>query len=117
MPTALYTAIAIKAGVLFPIRARLAGVVQKPVRSSFIQFLWSFSAMLSEIGLALALAGVFCVAFGVVRYLWGDNADASAPFPRAAWRTPLAKFGFLLLVLGAGLCVAVFAVRLMLPGG
>ena len=76
---------------------------------------WVLSGAVGKVALVLMLAGIFLIAWGVVRYL-SKHGDIDDAFPRAAWRCPRSALGFLLLFCGIGLDLVAVGVRLLIPG-
>jgi hypothetical protein len=84
--------------------------------NSFTDILWSFSNVLSRVGLASALVGVFMVAYGFIDYL-RKHPNSDEPLPRIAWLGKWGTIGFILLIAGIALSVFVIALRIVFPCG
>jgi hypothetical protein len=83
---------------------------------SFTDVLWSFATVLSRVGLASALAGVFMIAYVFIDYL-RKNPDSDGPMPRSAWLGKWGVLGFTLLIAGIALSGFVIALRIVFPWG
>jgi hypothetical protein len=85
--------------------------------NSFTDVLWNFSAVLSRVGLASALGGVFMVAYGFIDYLRKHPNYSDEPLPRIAWLGKWGTLGFILLIAGVALSGFVIALRIVFPWG
>jgi hypothetical protein len=79
--------------------------------------LWKFAAILSKVGLASALIGLFLVAYPFIVYELKNGAGVNRPVSRAAWFGRGAKVGLILLNSGIVLSGFVIALRIIYPWG
>jgi hypothetical protein len=78
--------------------------------------IWGLSGLLEKIALIAMLAGVFLVAWAIVKCFSKQDAELSDICLSKVWRTPWAIFGLALLGLGIALDVLAICVRLSAPG-
>jgi hypothetical protein len=83
---------------------------------SFTDILWSFATVLSRVGLASALAGVFIVAYVFIDHL-RKHPNSDGPMPRTVWLGKWGVLGFTLLIAGIALSGFVIALRIVFPWG
>jgi hypothetical protein len=83
---------------------------------TLISVTWALSGAFQNFALLGMLAGIFLVAWAIVRHLSDVGDGATGALPRAAWGSKGAKIGFALLFSGLALETLSVAVRLLLPG-
>ena len=79
--------------------------------------LWKFAPVLSKIGLACAMIGIFIVAYCFIKNERKGNPNASGLMPTIAWVGRGLKIGLILLVSGIALSCFVIALRIIYPWG
>ena len=83
---------------------------------TLLSITWAVSGAFQNFALLAMLAGVFLVAWAIIRHLNEAGDGVGGALPRAAWGSKGAKIGFALLFLGLALETLAIAVRLLLPG-
>ncbi|MBA2589137.1 MAG: hypothetical protein H0U98_11020 [Alphaproteobacteria bacterium] len=79
--------------------------------------LWKFAAILSKVGLAAALIGVFVVGYCFIKNQMKEDPNAKVPATDAGWIGTGAKIGLILLFSGIALSLFVIALRIIYPWG
>jgi hypothetical protein len=83
---------------------------------ALLDSVWGLSALLEDIALIAMLAGVFLVAWAIVKCFSEQEAEQSDICLSKMWRTRRASSGLALLVIGIVLDVFAIWVRLSAPG-
>jgi hypothetical protein len=79
--------------------------------------LWKFAAILSKVGLASALIGIFLVGYYFIKNEMKGDPKARRLMPTTAWIGKGAKIGLILIVSGIALSCFVIALRIIYPWG
>ena len=83
---------------------------------ALLDSIWGLSGLLEKIALIAMLAGVFLVAWAVIRCLKKQEAEQGDACLSKVWRTGWAAVGLALLVIGIALDVFAIFVRVSAPG-
>jgi len=77
---------------------------------------WKLIQYLNWAGLAAALAGVVIFGWHFIRINAAAAQGDSAKVPASSWRGRGARFGYVLVAIGAGMQIASFILAVAVPG-